>query len=90
MSSVVAWDFLRTTTGTKSAPGETAFMPRGLVHTFKNVGDQPSRMLIMTTPSGIEKFFERCAKEFAKPGEPPQMARLFEIGAEHGIHFVQE
>ena len=68
--------------------GGTAFMPRGLVHTFKNVGDQPSRMLIMTMPSGIEKFFERCAAEFAKPGGPPEMQRLFEIGAEHGIHFV--
>jgi len=71
-------------------PGGTAFMPRSALHTFKNVGDQPSRMLIMTMPSGIEKFFERCAEEFAKPGGPPEMARLVEIGAEHGIHFVLE
>ncbi|HEU5246709.1 MAG TPA: cupin domain-containing protein [Candidatus Udaeobacter sp.] len=69
-------------------PGGTAFIPRGVVHTFKNVGDQPSRMLIATTPSGIEKFFARCAAEFAKP-EKPDMSRLAEIGAEHGIHFVQ-
>jgi mannose-6-phosphate isomerase-like protein (cupin superfamily) len=73
----------------EAGAGGTAFMPRGLVHTFKNVGDQPSRMLIMTMPSGIEKFFERCAEEFAKPGEPLEMARLAAIGAEHGIHFVQ-
>ena len=71
-------------------PGGGAFMPRGVVHTFKNIGDQPSRMLIMTVPSGIERFFARCAEEFAKPGGPPEMQRLFEIGAEHGIHFVQE
>jgi quercetin dioxygenase-like cupin family protein len=71
-------------------PGGTAFMPRGVVHTFKNAGDQPSRMLIMTMPSGIEKFFEHCAEEFAKPGGPPEMQRLFELGVEHGIHFVQE
>ena len=70
--------------------GGTAFMPRGVVHTFKNVGDQPSRILIMTMPSGIETFFERCAEEFAKPGGPPEMQKLFEIGAEHGIHFVRE
>jgi len=69
-------------------PGGAAFMPREVVHTFKNVGHQPSRMLIMTMPSGIEKFFERCAEEFAKPGGPPEMQKLFEIGAEHGIHFV--
>jgi len=70
--------------------GGTAFMPCGLVHTFKNVGDQPSSMLVMTMPSGIEKFFARCAEEFAKAGEPPEMQRLFEIGVEHGIHFVLE
>jgi hypothetical protein len=47
-------------------------------------------MLVMTMPSGIEKFFARCAEEFGKPGEPPEMARLVEIGVEHGIHFVLE
>ena len=60
---------------------------RGVVHTFKNAGDQPSRMLISATPSGFEKFFARCAEEFAKAGGP-NMARIIEIGVEHGIHFV--
>ena len=70
-------------------PGGAAFMPRGVVHAFKNVGDQPSRMLLTTTPSGIENFFARCAEEFAKSAKP-DMPRLSEIGAEHGIYFVQE
>jgi len=69
-------------------PGGTAFMPRGIVHTFKNVGDEPSRMLNMTAPSGFEKFFARCAEEFAK-GDNPDMSRIAEIGVEHGIHFLQ-
>jgi quercetin dioxygenase-like cupin family protein len=68
-------------------PGGAAFMPRGVVHTFKNVGDKPSRVLIMTTPSGFEKFFARCAEEFAKPGGP-DMSRITKIGEEHGIHFL--
>src|SRR6266545_2973693 len=70
-------------------PGGAAFMPRGVIHTFKNVGDRPSRMLLTTTPSGFEKFFARCAAEFAKPSGP-DMSRIIEIGAEHGIHFLQE
>jgi hypothetical protein len=45
-------------------------------------------MLISTTPAGIEKFFARCAEEFAKAGGP-EMSRITEIGAEYGIHFVQ-
>jgi uncharacterized cupin superfamily protein len=73
----------------ESGPGDSAFMPRGVVHTFKNVGDQPSRMLITATPSGFERFFARCAEEFAKPGGF-DMARIIELGMEHEIHFVQE
>jgi quercetin dioxygenase-like cupin family protein len=70
-------------------PGGTVFMPRGLVHTFKNMGDAPSRMTISTSPSGFEIFFARCHEEFGKPG-PPDMARITAISAEHGIHFVQD
>lgn len=70
-------------------PGGAAFMPRGVIHTFKNVGDRPSRMLLITTPSGFEKFFARCAAEFAQPNGP-DMSQINAIGAEHGIHFVQE
>ena len=72
----------------EAGPGGSAFMPHGSVHTFKNVGDQPLRLLIMTTPSGLEKFFRRCDEEFAKPGGP-DMSSVLEISEEHGIHFVQ-
>jgi quercetin dioxygenase-like cupin family protein len=70
-------------------PGGAAFMPCGVIHAFKNVGDQPSRILATIMPSGFEKFFARCAAEFAKPGEP-DMSRIMQIGVEHGIHFLQE
>jgi quercetin dioxygenase-like cupin family protein len=70
-------------------PGGAAFMPRGVVHTFKNVGDRSSRMTLVTAPSGFEKFFARCAVEFAKPGGP-DMSQIIAIGAEYGIHFLQE
>jgi len=44
-------------------------------------------MLIHTAPSGFETFFARCAEEFAKPN-PPDMSRIVEISAEHGIHYT--
>lgn len=68
-------------------PGATAFVPKNAVHAFKNVGDAPLRMLITTAPSGFEIFFTRCAAEFANPAGP-DMDRILEISAEHGIHFV--
>jgi quercetin dioxygenase-like cupin family protein len=70
-------------------PGGVAFMPRNVIHTFKNVGDTPGRLLVSTHPSGFEIFFARCAEEFAKP-TPPDMERIIAISTEHGIHFVTE
>jgi hypothetical protein len=46
-------------------------------------------MLISTSPAGFELFFARCAEEFKKP-DGPDINRVVEISAEHGIHFVRE
>ena len=70
-------------------PGGSAFVPRGQMHTFKNVGEGNSRMLLSTSPAGFDVFFSRCAEEWARPGGP-DMSRVFQIAAEHGIHFVKQ
>lgn len=70
-------------------PGGSVFVPHGCVHTFKNVGDQPLRSLVVAAPSGFEKFFARCHEEFAKPGGP-DMSRVLQISEEHGLHFLQQ
>ena len=67
--------------------GTAVLMPRNVVHTFRNVGDTPLRMLIQTTPSGFEDFFEACAAEFAG-SSPPEMERIVAISAGYGIHYV--
>jgi len=71
----------------ETGPGDYVFAPRNSVHTFKNVGDTPSRMLIHVSPAGFENFFAKCADEFAKGGAP-DMEKLVAIAAEHGIYFV--
>jgi mannose-6-phosphate isomerase-like protein (cupin superfamily) len=70
-----------------AGPGAAVFVPKHAVHAFKNVGKVPLRMLITTAPSGFETFFTRCATEFANPAGP-DMQRVMEISAEHGIHFA--
>jgi quercetin dioxygenase-like cupin family protein len=47
-------------TFTKGA-GETTFVPRGREHTFRVVGNQPSRHLLILTPGGFEGFFAEMA-----------------------------
>lgn len=67
--------------------GTIIYVPKGTVHTYKNAGDTPLRMLVHLSPAGFETFYSRCAVEFAKGG-PPDMARIVQIAAEHGIRFV--
>jgi quercetin dioxygenase-like cupin family protein len=43
------------------AAGSFAFVPRGMPHTFQNVGQEPARMIIHFAPGGIERFFEGFA-----------------------------
>jgi quercetin dioxygenase-like cupin family protein len=79
--------FLKDGEWTEASAGSAAFMPKGCIHTFKNVGDTPLKQIITTSPAGFETFFARCAEEFAKPGAP-DLDRITAIAAEHDIHFV--
>lgn len=80
-------EFLRDGQWHSAAPGAAVFVPRGVVHAFRNAGQTPLRMIVTTAPSGFETFFARCAEVFKEPG-PPDMKRLVAIAGEHGIFFV--
>jgi quercetin dioxygenase-like cupin family protein len=74
---------------TEVGVGGAVYLPRGVVHSYRNVGTTPSRQWILTTPAGFEKFFAHSADEFAKPGGP-EMNRIVEIHREHGIELLGE
>jgi hypothetical protein len=38
------------------------FVPRGTPHCFTNAGSEPARILVLFTPSGMERFFDRFAE----------------------------
>jgi oxalate decarboxylase/phosphoglucose isomerase-like protein (cupin superfamily) len=67
--------------------GTVLFQPRNSVHTYKNVGDKPCRMLVYASPAGFETFFARCEEEFSRPGGADK-GRIVEISAEFGIYYV--
>ena len=70
-------------------PGGIAFMPRDVPHTFKNRSNATCRQWLLTTPSGFEKFFGRCAEVFSAAGaEGPDMGRIMQIASEHGLEFL--
>ena len=74
---------------TEVGAGGAVYLPRGTTHCYRNVGATPSRQWILTTPSGFERFFARCANEFAKPGGP-DMQQIVAIHQDHGIALVGE
>jgi quercetin dioxygenase-like cupin family protein len=80
--------FLNNGEWTEVPAGSAVFMPKGCVHTFKNIGNTPLKQIITTSPAGFEEFFSKCAEEFSKPGNI-DMNRIAAIGAEHDIHFVE-
>ena len=54
--------------------GSFIHIPKGTLHTHKNVGTKPGRMLILTVPAGLEKFFEEMgtpATDKSSPRHPP-------------------
>jgi mannose-6-phosphate isomerase-like protein (cupin superfamily) len=56
--------------------GGMAFGPRGVPHSFQNVGDAPARLLVITTPAGTEQYFEDFAKLPPGPIDPEALATL--------------
>ena len=59
----------------QASAGDFVFLPRGIMHTFKNIGDTHARMLIIVTPAGIEKFFEETFEPAEKGAEPGAMSQ---------------
>src|SRR5215213_9393773 len=56
-----------------AGPGTVAFAPRDVPHTLANLVDAPARYLLVCTPAGFERYFERLAAEQAGV-EPPAEA----------------
>ena len=62
--------------------GSFVFIPRGTPHCFQNIGDRSARILVLFTPSGMERFFDR----FAAQSEGAEAFRT--IGAPLGMDVV--
>ena len=68
--------------GTVRAPaGSFVHAPRGIPHTYKNVGTTPSKYVAMIQPAGLEKFFEEVSEPVEDPSAPPP---------DHGQEVIQK
>jgi quercetin dioxygenase-like cupin family protein len=54
-----------------AAGGRFVFARGGAHHTLANLSDAPARYLLMCTPAGFERYFDRVASEQAGVEPPP-------------------
>jgi quercetin dioxygenase-like cupin family protein len=68
-------------------PGQALCIPRGAIHRFDNNGMQDVKALCVITPAAIGPQYFREAAEVinARPGGPPDPAKMAEIMRRHGL-----
>jgi quercetin dioxygenase-like cupin family protein len=70
----------------RAAAGTSLLGPRGVPHTFRNVGATPSRVLATIAPAGFERFFEEIDRLSA--AGPPTPETLIALGQRYGLSFL--
>jgi hypothetical protein len=76
----------------EAGAGAFAFLPSGIAHTFRAIGDGPSRVLTIAVPGAFGEFF----REFGRPAEgaglppaaPVDIPALRQMAARYGTEFV--
>ena len=57
------YEFLDDGRTTRVGKGSLVYVPKGTLHTYKNIDDKPGRMLVSQTPGGLhERFFEEIGE----------------------------
>jgi quercetin dioxygenase-like cupin family protein len=67
--------------------GDSAFAPRGTVHTYQNFGVVPARHLVMVTPGSFQRFFEELS--LLNRGLPaPDLVQAEKLMNKYGVELL--
>jgi quercetin dioxygenase-like cupin family protein len=69
----------------RAQKGATVFAPRGLPHSFRNVGRTDGHLMVTLTPAGFEEFFEEVG---ALTPQQQEIPRVIEIGKRYGLEIL--
>ncbi len=85
---IVEGDFEMEVDGTRFglSSGQTLHVPRGVVHSGANVGQQPGRRVLLFSPAGMERFFLDAGAP--EPGEELDAAGTVAHAVRHGWEFM--
>ncbi len=68
--------------------GSVVHIPKGTLHTFKNVGTSWGRFVVVITPAGFEELFEQIGEPVTDQSSPPPfnlevVERLLELAPKY-------
>jgi quercetin dioxygenase-like cupin family protein len=68
-------------------PGTLVYVPRGTVHSFKNIGDCPAKVLDWSIPGGQDRYFQEISDLQAGAGFDG--GRMDEVNRRHDTEYVK-
>jgi mannose-6-phosphate isomerase-like protein (cupin superfamily) len=79
---------------TITAPaGSFVVVPRGVVHQPSNPGTEPTRVLLIFSPAGMDHFFEEAAERRiplqAEPADPVVLEKLEAFAEKYSYEFAE-
>jgi mannose-6-phosphate isomerase-like protein (cupin superfamily) len=63
-------------------PGDYLYLPRDVVHTFRNTYDEEARVISVVSPAGLEGYYQALAE---LPPGPRDIGRIKQIMADFGL-----
>src|SRR4028118_2360838 len=73
--------------------GSFVVVPRGVVHQPSNPGTEPTRVLLIFSPGGMDRFFEEAAEGrmplAAVPSDPVVLEKLETFTEKYGYEFAE-
>jgi len=86
------YDFLDGGRTIRAGVGSLIYVRNGKLHTHKNVGEKPGRMLVIQTPGGAhERYLEELAENAAAPfvsEDSPEIETVSAIATRYGIEIL--
>ena len=75
----------------EAGSGSFVFLPRGIPHSFKNVGETVAKFLVIGTPAGLDQYFVDAGTPALGEGLRPQpldFQQMAAIGAQYGMEIL--
>ncbi|AKD04267.1 quercetin 2,3-dioxygenase [Pontibacter korlensis] len=73
--------------------GSFVYVPKGTAHTFKNIDEQPGKLLVTITPAGLEEFFYTIGTPAVDLSNPPAhdltvMDRIMQLAEQYQFDVI--